>query len=70
MHYFRCWLDNWEDGKASIFRKVKFIVLGPHKDLSSNPERYPSPPYFPKRFGKLDFESFSLSPKDIQKFEG
>jgi hypothetical protein len=29
-----------------------------------------SPPYSTKRFGKLDFESLSLSLKKIQRFEG
>jgi len=42
-----------------------------HKqDLSSNPKKYPSPPYFPKRFGELDLESFSLNLEEIQRFEG
>jgi hypothetical protein len=29
-----------------------------------------SPPYYAKRFEKLDFESLSLSLKEIQTFEG
>jgi hypothetical protein len=42
-----------------------------HKqDLSSNPKRYPSPPYSPERFEKLDFESLSLSLEAMQRFEG
>lgn len=29
-----------------------------------------SPPYFPKRFRELDFESLNLNLEELQRFEG
>jgi hypothetical protein len=55
--------------RLQFLEKLSLLYQDHKQDLSSNPKRYPSPPYSPERFGELDFESLNLNLKEIQRFE-
>jgi hypothetical protein len=56
--------------KLQSLDKLNLLYWDHKQDLSSNPKKYPSPPYSLERFGKLDFESLSLNLEEIQRSKG
>jgi hypothetical protein len=63
------WIVKKTDGLQSL-NKLSLLYWDHIQHLPSNPKKYPSSPHSPKRFRECDFESLSLSPEKIQRFEG
>ncbi len=53
--------------KLQSLDKLNLLYWDHRQGLSSNPKKYPSPPYSLERFGKLDSESLSLNLEKIQR---